>query len=320
MLINYIILAHKNPNQIIRLIKRLDYMNVSFYIHIDKSVDIIPYKNKLSLFNNVFFVEENRRIKCIWGDVSIVKAIFECMRLVKNINEDGYTVLLSGQDYPLKSGKYIYDFLSRQSSNFMTYLPFPILDWGERGGYDKLDRYWFTLTNNGKKKAEIYPLSFSRKNIVNYIRIMIYSPSLLPKAISLFFKRREIPNYMEFYGGEAWWILRNSSICYILKFLSLHPDCMLSHEYSLTPDEELYHSILCSNKSIRENTRNTTLKYINWKEGNQSPDIFNMDDFPLLKAKIDNMEDYLFARKFDIEKCSSILDKIDDYVDTMSIM
>lgn len=55
MEINYIILAHKNPQQVLRLIDRLNTFQCNFYIHIDKGVDIAPFIIAFSNLKNVFF-------------------------------------------------------------------------------------------------------------------------------------------------------------------------------------------------------------------------------------------------------------------------
>ena len=60
MKIAYIILAHKLPAQLVRLVKRLDAPGTHFFIHIDKNSDNEVYKqivSDLSLMKNVFFLK-----------------------------------------------------------------------------------------------------------------------------------------------------------------------------------------------------------------------------------------------------------------------
>ena len=40
----YLVFVHKNPDQFIRLITTIDTPDSVFYIHVDKKVDITPYK------------------------------------------------------------------------------------------------------------------------------------------------------------------------------------------------------------------------------------------------------------------------------------
>ena len=55
---NYIILAHKNPIQLSRLINRLDDDHSNFYIHIDKSTDIREFKINIQKKQNIYFIEK----------------------------------------------------------------------------------------------------------------------------------------------------------------------------------------------------------------------------------------------------------------------
>ncbi|MGF1986665.1 MAG: hypothetical protein RMY62_002115 [Nostoc sp. ZfuVER08] len=62
MKIAYIILAHKYPEQLKRLIHRLNTENVSFFIHIDKKVEAKIYHQVVTLlkdFTNVFFSKDS---------------------------------------------------------------------------------------------------------------------------------------------------------------------------------------------------------------------------------------------------------------------
>lgn len=87
---NYIILCHKNPLQLKRLIDKLNNSSSSFYIHIDKKVEISDFINVISNYSNVKFIEN--RENCIWGDISLVKATLNCIREISLI-EKGYCIL-----------------------------------------------------------------------------------------------------------------------------------------------------------------------------------------------------------------------------------
>ncbi|MEN9488081.1 MAG: hypothetical protein RL494_346, partial [Bacteroidota bacterium] len=69
---NYIILAHKNPGQILRLIQKLNDDSSSFYIHIDINSDAKSFEAILSELPNVNFIKN--RESGTWGDLGIVKA------------------------------------------------------------------------------------------------------------------------------------------------------------------------------------------------------------------------------------------------------
>lgn len=94
--IAYIISAFTDPKQLERLVVRLSE-NSDFYIHIDKKVDITPFKQLLG--KNVHFV---RRHWISWGGWSQVKYQQEMLRAVLDSGIDySHVVCLSGLDYPL---------------------------------------------------------------------------------------------------------------------------------------------------------------------------------------------------------------------------
>lgn len=78
MQINYIILTHKNPQQLERLINRLDADNICFYIHIDKKTNIEHFKYLEK--QNVVLIDH--RIDVVWGDFSIVNATLNTMNYI----------------------------------------------------------------------------------------------------------------------------------------------------------------------------------------------------------------------------------------------
>ena len=110
MKIAYLVLCHKNPNQIERLIKQLSSDNVDFYLHIDKKVSDIKLKPK----DNVYYVDEKDRVDVQWASISMVYATIALIKkaLCSNIKYD-YYFLISGQDFPIKSNKFIESFLKK---------------------------------------------------------------------------------------------------------------------------------------------------------------------------------------------------------------
>jgi len=98
MKIAYIILAHKYPEQLVRLVSRLQTENTCFFIHIDGKTDqetSSQMVNQLQHIPSVYFV---KRYKCFWGDFNIIKATLEAIAtLLKSKIEFDYAILLSGQ-------------------------------------------------------------------------------------------------------------------------------------------------------------------------------------------------------------------------------
>ena len=103
---NYLILAHKNPLQLGRMIERLDDGASKFFIHLDAKTPIEPFTACLEEAHIRFI---DKRERCVWGDFSIVRATIRLMEAASE--EQGIFILMSGQDYPIQSQGYINAFL-----------------------------------------------------------------------------------------------------------------------------------------------------------------------------------------------------------------
>lgn len=139
MELSYIILAHKNPAQLKRLVQRLYEKWTFFYIHIDRNINIYPFIKALSGLNNVEFLRDKERYPGIWGDIGIVKGTLAAMHKIIANGRSGYTILLSGQDYPLKKNKDILEFFKKNETNYIDTNPIENL-W-KKHGIDRIEKY-----------------------------------------------------------------------------------------------------------------------------------------------------------------------------------
>ncbi|QED37762.1 beta-1,6-N-acetylglucosaminyltransferase [Antarcticibacterium arcticum] len=309
MNINYIILAHKNPIQVKRLVYRLNEEWVSFYIHIDVNFNIDDYKSELDQVNNVTFLEGEEREKGTWGDIGIVRATINAMKLIKNNNRNGYTVLLSGQDYPLQGNLNILNFLKNNPEfGYINLFSLPHQGW-HMEGLNRINRY---KINKSERRGHFLQLTsifeedfYSLKTFghLNFLR----KAGKFKKA-KLIFKKRRFPKYLKPYGGGQWWALPFGMLEYILAFLDQYPNYLNYHVYTLLPDEIFFHSILGSSKF--SDKIQPAITFVNWeREQGPLPVTFTKSDFSEL---INQSNKKLFARKFDIDLDQEILDLIDE--------
>ncbi|GGK58663.1 beta-1,6-N-acetylglucosaminyltransferase [Rufibacter glacialis] len=323
--INYVILAHKNPEQIKRLVERLKSVKTRFFIHVDKNVEIDLFKKALPEDDKIFYLRD--REDGTWGDVGIVKATIIALEQIVNKKCTGYCVLLSGQDYPIKSNAEIETFLKRNyGSNFIETYPIPSEKWvvgdsggqwesGGMGGIERIQFYKFNLSL-GWGRYILLPSLLSkefykqwRKNL-QYIGIYIRHKKTFPFPI---IRQRKFPDYLRPFGGSQWWALPIETVNKIVLFLKQHRDYLIYNKYSLLPDEFFFHSIIEYLASVENNVViKPSVTYVNWKrEGVTLPVTFNSDD---LNELISQPEEFLFARKFDCEYDKTILDLLDENV------
>lgn len=275
MKIAYLMLAHKNPNQIKRFL--MNIKNGDIYIHIDKKKDIYEFdvvKNK-----NVFFIEN--RVAINWGGYTMMEATFNLLNVAIKKEYD-YYILVSGDDYFIKSEDDFIKFLyENKGKSFIE--------------YNKFETDWKNL----KYRYNNYNL-FENKN------------SLLKKIIqkivnSLITKRNMYNNWIA-YKGSQWWCLDLYATKYLLNYVNKNNSIKRYFRHTIVPDEMMIQTILL-NSPYSKKIVNDNLRYI--RLGNKNhPDILTKNNFDeLIKAK-----NKFLARKFDEKYDIQILDMIDNYL------
>ena len=311
--INYLILTHKNPQQLKRLVSRLITDNITFYIHVDAKCDINDFFQILPPNQNIYYVDDAHRVNGRWGDISLVKAAFQCMKLVINQKRNGMCVLMSGQDYPLRTPEYIKAYFEQMKGyNFMSVYPIPDpKKKSEGGGYERFISYTFDChnPNNPRMKAKIKPYSLCPKTIVGFLRLMRYRPKLLPFACKCYFKKRKYPQELSMTFNEFWCALDTNQINKIITTIETNPSIMKYYQMTHIPDETLFSAILCKNPAFKEKLK-PMCHYIDWETNcSGSPKIFHSEDLGKLKSVLKD-NNILYARKFDED--DAVLDQIDN--------
>jgi hypothetical protein len=142
--IAYLIVAHKNVQQLELLVESLSYDHNSVLIHIDKKSGLMkgPHLDCLKRMRNVTIISD---YNIHWGSFNIVKATLRLLNIAYSEGRHDYYILLSGQDLPIKSNEFIENFLlSRFGVNFIECWKLPAKDiWRGNGGLDRLSLFWF---------------------------------------------------------------------------------------------------------------------------------------------------------------------------------
>ncbi len=288
----YIIMAHKNPGQLHRLIRRLNDGTSEFFIHIDKTAELFQFELVKEFDNIVHFFE---RVDSKWGGFGSVQASLNGLEAVKNSQKKfDRILLLSGQDYPIKSNEYINNFFKNSPySVFMEYFPIPnYKKWpgSDRGGWYRVDKFYI-----GLKWYELFCSRFLNMQST-------YIPYL----------RRKIPNKMKPYTGSQWWSVDMYALNYILDYDQDHPRYRSFHKYTFVPDE-LYVQMIIANSTDEKLTKsieNNNKRFMIWeKPGSTHPNILGKTNLDDILSSGD-----LFARKFDEKRDAEILDLIDSKI------
>jgi hypothetical protein len=293
MKICYVISSYKLPEQVIRLVRKLNSPNAYFFIHVDKRSEdqvFLSIKDALKSFDNVVFLI---RHPSHYGSFGHVRITLKAINLALQSHPDfDYMVLLTGQDYPIKSNAYIQDFLTRNyGKSFISYYT---LDDSYAGKWrERLGRlYYFD-----EKGSHTFP----GDKLVRHILFKLRKVSKNSQDPELFFPAGLTPFF-----GNAYWVLHRKHIEYIARFIRQNPDYVRFFKHTRVPDEVFFHSILLNSVDCSD-IENDDLFYIDWSEKKSSPTILTSEHLIALQSTED-----LFARKFDITVGSAILDQIDN--------
>jgi hypothetical protein len=275
--IAYIILAHRAPWQLHRLVQRLRGPGVHFVLHLDANSsgpewDLLT--NELT-GPDVLWAP---RVTCRWGDFSLVHATLGCLKALNNLDTDfDFVTLLSGQDYPVKPRSFFSEYLaSRRGQCLMFIYPFPFPDW-VNGGYHRLPTWRIPLPG---KPRRILP----------------------PQLVG--FRHKKLPFGYHPFGGSQWWCLPGEAVQYVHEFVEAHPVFVHYFRQAMIPDEMFFHTIL-GNSHFEIDPGSNNITYAKWR-GGPNPIVLTAADLDEITDS-----DYLFARKFDINEDPELLDRID---------
>jgi hypothetical protein len=279
MRIACIIMAHKEPLQIERLVKKFSHLPFDFYIHLDKKTNKAPFEYLTSL-PQVRFV--SKRIGVRWASYSYLHALFLSLREVLE-NEVPYNFIsvMSGQDYPIKPVTDMFDLLGKNAGrNFISYEEGS--DWWDHA-ITRIKKYHFT--NFGFRGR---------------YRIQFFLNAMLPV--------RKFPLPYKLYGGPRAMCMTLSSDCagYLCSFISSNKRLRRFIRFTWGPDEFVIPTLIM-NSRFKNTVINDNFYYIDWSKGGTSPKTLNVEDYELLIHS-----DKMMARKFDIAQDSVILDMLDN--------
>lgn len=276
MKIAHIILVHKNPEQIFRLIKRLYHPDIDCWIHVDKKSNTNYFKQIIT-GTNVYFVTDN--IQVDWANYNTVQAMLLCLQQVLDSNKNyEYINFLSGQDY-----------LLQPPNNFLNYLK----------------------ANSGQQFLGIQPYDVSEQNIRRIRKYHFHSYNFWGKV---FFERivnkimpdRKFPYPYQIKKGPQWFAINHAAADYILAFVSKN-DSYVNYFKKVHIADEFFFQTILFNSFFKTTIKDELFHYTDWSENKKNPKLLTMLDKEILKKS-----SAFFARKFDINVDTAILDYIDE--------
>ena len=268
--IAYILLCHKDPDAIIKQAERLTAVGDYMSIHFDASADPAHYKAIIkALENNPNVTYATKRIRCGWGEWSLVQATLYAVEAAEQaFPRATHFYMLSGDCMAIKSAEYTHRFLDDNDADFIESFDYFESDWIKTGWTEErlIYRHWF---NERTQKKLFYAMFEFQKR---------------------FGLTREIPKDIQVQIGSQWWCLRRQTIEALLDFCKKRRDVIRFFRSTWIPDETFFQTLvrhLVPETEIRPRTL-TFLMFTDYG----MPVTFYNDHYDLLLS-----QDYLFARK-----------------------
>lgn len=268
MKIAVLVLAHKDKNQLNKLIKHLA-KDFDIFVHIDKKSSVKP--DDIIMQNNIVVIN---KYVVHWGSFNQIRATLELLDIAYQKGYDRY-LLISGQDIPILSNKKIHGFFTENNAEFIECTKLPTPFW-TNGGIDRLSKYYFN-SPEGVSGFRKYFFKFAIKIFNIFI---------------LTFKVERKLDYL-FFGGSNWFNLSNYSVTQILEFIKNNPGYLHRFKYTRCADEIFFQTIIM-NINLDSSIIHSSLRYIDWNTGPEFPRTLRVSDYEnIIKSKM------LFARKID---------------------
>ncbi|WP_146590429.1 DUF5928 domain-containing protein [Puniceibacterium confluentis] len=268
--IAFILLCHRDPDAIVKQAQSLTAVGDYIAIHFDARAPAAHFdKIRKALKGNPNVAFAKRRIRCGWGEWSLVQASLHAIRAaVDAFPRATHFYMLSGDCMAIKSAEYAHEFLDRREADYIESVDYFAGDWIKTGWKEErlIYRHWF----NERTQKRLF-----------------YGMFHLQRKLGL---TRAIPQDLEIMIGSQWWCLRRRTVEWILDFIARRPDVTRFFRATWIPDETFFQTLVRHLVPGNE-IDSRTLTFLMFTDYGMPVSFYN-DHYDLLLA-----QDFLFARK-----------------------
>ena len=306
-----LILCHKNWAQTKRLMEHLKSPETDLFVHVD-----VKYTDwqEPEAEPGVYFLRDRRSGELFHK--SLVEIELALIGLAKDVERaEGkhyrYDLTMSGQDYPLKPVSFINEQLRQ------TY-PKPYLDAvprdpeGKNWVYSSFRRNPTVLKAWREMKESRNPIR--REFFHVYAHIVWKLANRFHFTAHDYYRRRGI----EVYGGAQWWIIPDVLMDFIWE--KKDEDWCERLKYAGHPDECWFHTIAMQSPMAGEilvfPTEHSAFPCRTWVSFFEEGQPFTGHPYPITMKHYEQLvsSHWWFARKFDADVDSEILDRLDEHL------
>lgn len=272
--IAFILLCHKDPDAIIKQAQSLTAVGDYMSIHFDARANPEDFKKiKTALGDNPNITFARKRIKCGWGEWSLVEATVQAVQAaIDTFPRATHFYMLSGDCMAIKSAEYAHEFLDRRDCDYIESYDYFQSDWIKTGWREErlIYRHWF---NERTQKRRFYAMFEAQKRLG---------------------LKRQIPKDLDVMIGSQWWCLRRRTVEWILDFCKARKDVVRFFKGTWIPDETFFQTLVRHLVPEHE-IDGRSLTFLMFSDYGL-PIVFYNDHYDLLLS-----QNFLFARKISPE-------------------
>ena len=282
----FVILSHKNPEQINLLAEALHKIyNCRVFLHVDKKSASIRGKIDTDLLT---LIPEEKSISVTWGTYSQCEATLALIEAALSAGEKfDYVWLISGQDLPIMGSEKAAALLPAEPTPFIAVRDssHPRFQWFSKRNdiaYPKCLMYRTLLSKIGRKA-----LQFATGGIMH--------------TWSVFRRKLGIP----YYFGSSWWCLPYDCLREMMDIMESNPKVAAYFLRALNPDESMFQTLFM--QTAYAGKQKGIMTYIDWSQGGASPRTLTLAQWDDLAAA---SKKYAFARKFDFSVDEAVCHRV----------
>ena len=268
--IAFILLCHKDPDAIVAQARQLTAAGDYIAIHFDASAAVSDYKIiQEALADNDKVVFAGKRVKCGWGEWSLVQATLNTVASAASaFPRATHFYMVSGDCMPIKSARFAHAMLDAKDVDYIE-------------SHDFFDSNW--IKTGFREERLVYRHYFNERTQ----KWRFYTSLALQQRMNI---KRKVPEDIRVMIGSQWWCLRRQTIEAILDFAASRRDVMRFFQTTWIPDETFFQTLVRHLVPARE-IENRTLTFLMFSDYGM-PITFYNDHYDLLLS-----QDGLFARK-----------------------
>ena len=272
--IAFLLLCHKDPDAIIRQADGLTRTGDYVAIHFDARAPAAAHAAiEAGTRDNPNVALVRRRVKCGWGEWSLVRATLACIETaMEAFPRATHFYMVSGDCRPIKSAEFARAFLDARDVDYIESVDFFTSGWIKTGMKEERLIYRHFVNERARKR-------------------LFYGLLNLQKALRL---ERPVPRGIEMMIGSQWWCLRRATLEKVLAFCRDNRPVMRFFATTWIPDETFFQTLVrhLVPRSEIESRTPTFLMFTDYG----MPATFYDDHHDMLLS-----QDFLFARKISPE-------------------